>query len=142
MKNRLHRFLLTILLGCGTSAHAEQVIHVGAYDVHYVVLGTTFLSAEVARRYGIERAADLAFVNISVLRNGKSVATKIRGQARDLLEHAVELPFREIKEFASVYYIASLKFKDQEHWRFALQITPVGEADPLEVSFQQQLYVE
>ena len=137
---------LALTLVCGgvfcVPAQAEQVVHVGVYDVHYVVLGTMFLSADVARQYGIARAKNIALINISVLRNGRAVAAKIQGRARDLLERRIELPFREIKERTSVYYIASLQFREQEHWRFELRVTPAGESEPLDVRFEQQIYVE
>ena len=146
MKIFAARLFLAMTLVCGgvcwVPAHAEQVVHVGTYDVHYVVLGTTFLSADVARQYGISRAKNIALINISVLRNGQAVAAKIQGQARDLLDRRVELPFREIKERTSVYYIAALKFSEQEHWRFELRVIPAGENEPFDVRFEQQIYVE
>lgn len=134
--------LLAFALLLGTRAEAEQVLHLGAYDVHYVVLGTTFLNPDVAKQYGIERGKDLAFVNISVLRNGQPIAAQIQGRARDLLDRRVDLRFREIKERTSVYYIAVLHFSDQEHWHFELKVTPVGMTTPLDVKFAQRLYAE
>ena len=142
MKSPVGLALLALTLICCTPARAEQVVHVGAYDVHYVVIGTTFLSAAVARQYDIAHASDLALVNISVLLHGQPVAARIQGRARDLLDRSVDLPFREIKERTSVYYIASLRFSEQEHWRFELKVTPVGATDALDVRFEQKIYVE
>ena len=142
MKTLASLMLLAATLLAGTPVRAEQVVRVGGYDVHYVVIGTTFLAPDIAQRYGIERAKDRAFINITVLRNGVSVAAHIEGIARDLLERRIALPFREVKERNSVYYIASLQFSDQEHWRFELKVTPAGSKEPMAVKFAQQIYVE
>ncbi|MEC8230923.1 MAG: DUF4426 domain-containing protein, partial [Pseudomonadota bacterium] len=46
---------------------AEQKETLGEWDVHYIVVGTPFLTPEVASSYGIVRSKFNALVNISVL---------------------------------------------------------------------------
>ncbi len=123
-------------------ARAEQFVSVGAYQVHYVVVGTTFLSPEVARRYGLDRNSDVAMINVSVLRAGKPVPARVSGVARDLLSREQVLRFREIREAPAVYYLSTLRFEDQEHWRFVLDVQPQGEPAPLRVRFEQRIYEE
>jgi hypothetical protein len=148
MHARLHarlRVAMFALFALGMAAlpvRAEQFISVGAYKVHYVVVGTTFLSPEVARRYGLDRNRDVAMINISVLRAGKPVPARVTGVARDLLSREQPLRFREIREQPAVYYLATMRFEDQEHWRFLLDVQPQGEPAPLRVRFEQRLYEE
>ena len=141
---RLRIAVLTlIMLGVAAlPARAEQYVSVGAYQVHYIVVGTTFLSPEVARRYGLDRNRDVAMINISVLRAGKPVPARVTGVARDLLSREQALRFREIRELPAVYYLATMRFEDQEHWRFLLDVQPQGEPAPLRVRFEQRMYVE
>ena len=133
---------LLVLLGYGAGAHAEQFVSVGAYQVHYVVIGSTFLTPEIARRHQLERNRDVAMINISVLRSGKPVAARITGVARDLLSRELTLRFREVREPPAIYYLSQLRFSEQEHWRFSLKVQPIGEPAPLTVQFEQRIYRE
>ena len=143
---QLHRItawlMLLALCATATIAQAEQYVSVGAYRVHYVVIGSTFLTPEIARRYRLERNREVAMVNISVLRDGKPVAARITGFARDLLSREIALSFREVREPPAVYYLSQLRFSEQEHWRFRLKVQPVGEPEPLAVQFEQRIFVE
>ncbi len=134
--------LLLALCATATAVRAEQYVSVGAYQVHYVVIGSTFLTPEIARRYRLERNREVAMVNISVLRDGKSVAARISGVARDLLSRETALGFREVREPPAIYYLSQLRFSEQEHWRFRLNVQPVGEPQPMAVQFEQRIYVE
>ena len=140
--NRIAAWLLLLALCVATSARAEQYVSVGAYQVHYVVIGSTFLTPEIARRYHLERNREVAMLNISVLRDGKPVAARITGVARDLLSREIALTFREVREPPAIYYLSQLRFTEQEHWRFRLNVQPVGEPEPLAVQFEQRIYVE
>jgi hypothetical protein len=135
-------FALLCALACAQLARAEQFVSVGAYQVHYIVVGSTFLTPEIARKYGLERNRDVAMINISVLKGGKPVPARITGVARDLLSRETVLPFREVRELPAIYYLSSLRFEEQEHWRFVLSVQPQGEPAPLQVRFEQRLYPE
>ncbi len=125
-----------------TPASAEQMQRLGRYEVHYVVVNTTFLQPDVAARLGITRAPTTALVNISVLDDdGKTpVAATISGTARNLLGTTRQLEFRQVREGPAIYSIATLRFSEQEHWRFAIELAlPDGHSERL--SFQQQLFL-
>ena len=142
LQRQVAAFAMILLCVATLPSRAEQYVSVGAYQVHYIVVGTTFLSPEVARRYGLDRNRDVAMINISVLRAGKPVPARVTGVARDLLSREQALRFREIRELPAVYYLATMRFEDQEHWRFLLDVQPQGEPAPLRVRFEQRMYVE
>ena len=142
LQRQVAAFAMILLCVAALPSRAEQYVSVGAYQVHYIVVGTTFLSPEVARRYGLDRNRDVAMINISVLRAGKPVPARVTGVARDLLSREQALRFREIRELPAVYYLATMRFEDQEHWRFLLDVQPQGEPAPLRVRFEQRMYVE
>jgi hypothetical protein len=146
--NRLRR--RTTLLLClaaaltgtltGTTAHAEQFERLGNWDVHYVVIRTSFLKPEIAARHGIVRGPDRALLNISVIGDdGKPVVATLSGRVRNLLEQDTPLEFQEVREGEAVYYLSQVKHTDREILRFYVDIRPPdGTVQRLE--FQQQMY--
>jgi hypothetical protein len=129
---------LLLLLCCG-AALAAQFAKFGDTEVHYVVVSTMFITEEIAARYGLERAPDRAFVNLSVLKAGAPVQAKVTGTVKDLLGHATSLAFREVTEPPAIYYLAPLEFDDEDTLRFAVDVTVTGEQTH-RVEFQETLY--
>ncbi len=123
--------------------HAEQYKRLGAWDVHYVLLPTTFLKPEIASSYGVRRAGDLALLNISVLSpdGGAPAPAAVEGSVTNLLGQRQRLSFREVREDAAIYYLATIRHTDREVLRFEVLITPPDEIQQT-LRFQQQVYVE
>ncbi len=123
-------------------AHAEQMQEFDAWQVHYVVIPTTFLLPEVAEQYNITRGKDRALINVSLIHNtdGPSTATA-SGEVINLLSQRQQLEFREVREGDAIYYLADLKHTDRDLLRFELQVsTPEGRMLP--VKFQQKMYAD
>lgn len=123
-------------------AHAEQMQEFGTWQVHYVVIPTTFLLPEVAEQYNITRGKDRALINVSLIHNtdGPSTATA-SGEVINLLSQRQQLEFREVREGDAIYYLADLKHTDRDLLRFELQVkTPQGRM--LQVKFQQKMYAD
>jgi len=138
----MKRLLALCVLLLAADAGAEQMKRLGDWDVHYILLPTTFLNPEIARRYGITRGADLALLNISVL-SSEDTPTRvgIEGTVTNLLGQQQPLSFSETREDYAVYYLATIRYTDREVLRFAIDITPPdGTSQRLE--FQQQMYIE
>lgn len=129
-----------LLLGMLSGAHAEQFKRLGNWDVHYVVVRTSFLKPEIAARNEIIRGPDRALLNVSVIgQDGKPVTAKLSGRMRNLLEQDMPLEFREVREGDAVYYLAQFRHTDREILRFYVDITPPdGTTQRLE--FKQQMY--
>jgi hypothetical protein len=132
--------LAGLLLGASHSAWAEQFKRLGAWDVHYVVIRTSFLKPEIAARNDIVRGPDRALLNISVIGDdGKPVVATLSGRVRNLLEQETPLEFREVREGEAVYYLAQIRHTDRETLRFYIDIQPPdGTTQRLE--FLQQTY--
>ncbi|GGD49492.1 DUF4426 domain-containing protein [Lacimicrobium alkaliphilum] len=137
---------LTALLFCGlllpVVSHAEQKKTLGNWDVHYMVLTSTFLTPEVARSYGIQRSKYNALINVSVLDKETSETENllVTGNATNLIGTRKKLEFREVIEGDSIYYIATLSFRDQEQYRFEIDLNQGTERQTLK--FSQKLYSE
>ena len=133
--------LLTLLLTAPV-ALAEQKQTLGKWDVHYIVVNTTFFTPETAQNYGIVRSKYNALVNISVLDSttGEAQVVSVKGQARNLLGNSKTLNFKRVKEGEAIYYLAPLSFNDRETFRLNVDIQRGNEVQTLK--FQQEMFVE
>jgi len=146
MMKLIMKFSAAILLGAliSTSAFAENMKKMGNMNIHYIALGATFFTPEVARAYGIERSKYNGLVNISVLDNSKegtpAKVVKITGTARNLLGQKKELDFQEVKEGDAIYYLAQVAYRNDETISFDLIISDGNESHNLK--FKQKFYVD
>ena len=123
-------------------AAAEQKKQLGDWDVHYIVVNTTFFTPEVARSYGIVRSKYNALVNISVLDKATQEAqvVSVRGTATNLLGTKKSLTFKRVQEEDAIYYLAPLSFNDRETFRFNIEVQRGNDTQTLK--FQQEMFVE
>lgn len=115
-------FAIAALLVAGTLG-AAQFKTVGDVEVHYVVVNTLYLEADVAARYGIVRGRDRAILNVSVVgSDGRPRDADVSGRVRNLLGHESSLEFARFEEGDAIYFIAPLKITDQDVLRFDVAI--------------------
>lgn len=141
--------LLTLLIGALMTpllTAADRMQTFGQWDVHYMVLPTTMLSADVASAYGIQRANNRAFANIAVMDNeAESLAgmpSDITGEYTNLVGQSRELTFQQVVEGDAVYYIAEFRFPHRERLRFDIQFQPQGDPRGYTLTFEQSIYQE
>lgn len=126
-------------------AGAQQSQRFGPYELHYSVVNTTFLAPEVAAAYGLTRADDRAILNLAVrehLEGGTTVArpADLSGKTWDLLQATQALDFIEVRENPAIYYIAELKFLNEEWRHFEVEFRPEGSADNYTFKLRHQMY--
>ncbi|MCU7555497.1 DUF4426 domain-containing protein [Alteromonas sp. ASW11-19] len=134
--------LLALTLAGITQASAEQKATLGDWDVHYMVVNTSFLTPEVASRYGLVRSKYNALVNISVLDTETQKAQRlgVSGEAKNLLGTTRKLSFKKVEDGDAIYYLAVLPFRDQETFRFNIDLQLGNEQQTLK--FRQKLYTD
>ncbi|WDE08161.1 DUF4426 domain-containing protein [Thalassomonas viridans] len=117
---------------------------VGNLNVHYMAIGATFLTPEIAKAYGIERSRYNGLVNISVLDNSQTSnpakTVVMSGKARNDLGQIKSLEFQEVKEGAAIYYLAQIKYSNEETIHFDIDIIDGTEKHKLK--FSQKFYVD
>ena len=64
------------------------------------------------------------------------------GTRTNIIGQLLPLEFVQIKEQNAIYYIAQLRFTEEEMWRFELQIQPDLNADAIPLKFSQTFYLE
>ena len=114
----------------------------GNWDVHYIAFPSTFLTADVASEYGIDRSKYLGIINISVLDSDtlKAQSVKMTVTARNLLGNIRELDVREIREQDAIYYIAEVPHRNEETYRITATLSSGNQTQ--ELKFQQKFYVD
>ncbi len=136
--------LCAFLLATSVSSFsfAEQKVTAGNYEIHYIVIPTTFLRPSIAHQYGLPRGKNKALVNVSVLTTqGRAVDADIRGKTHNLLEQSQSLTFTKVEEGQAIYYLALFVHADEEHHRIELDITLPGNTRK-KISFMQKMYWE
>jgi len=136
--------LLFLALMSAPLANAQNMKTLGSMDVHYMAIGATFLTPQVAKAYGIKRSKYNALINISVLDNTQKTkpakAVSISGTALNLTGQYKRLEFEEVREGKAIYYLAQLNYRDKEKVKFELTITDGKESHDL--MFEQTFYVD
>jgi hypothetical protein len=133
-------FVFTLSFWVSQNALAEQKQSLGDWDVHYMVLNSTFIQPSIARQYGLTRSDTLALVNISVLENRNQIVQQVsmQGTAKDLLGKVRQLDFKMIQEGDAVYYLAQFPFRNKDFYRFEIKIRQQNQMQTLR--FQQEMY--
>ena len=136
---------LTLLLA-SLAAEAQQLVRDGAYVVHYAAFNSTDLSAEIAQRYGIRRAAGRGLLIINAqredanTRKSSAVTATAQGNVRTLLGDTRPLTVRRVSADGSEDLLAEFSYTPLEFLRFELQVQPQGAPRPLTINFQQQFF--
>ncbi|MEQ8691280.1 MAG: DUF4426 domain-containing protein [Pseudomonadales bacterium] len=139
------QILTTICMLCMTlllaaPAWAEQKQSIRDYEIHYIVVPTTFLRAGIATQYNLVRGRDRSLINISVLNKaGEATRAKLSGHTRNLLEQRQPLKFDEVREGDAIYYLAVLRHADEEHHRISIDIE-FADGSTHTLQWQQKLY--
>lgn len=133
-----------LLASLALTSHAEQAIYSQKYDIHYNAFNTMMVTPTVAQSYGFTRARNRALLNISVLDTStkKSIAAMVTGTRTNIVGQLLPLEFVKVKEQNAIYYIAQLRFTEEEMWRFEIQIQPDLNAEAIPLKFSQTFYLE
>lgn len=146
MKNSIMKLLLAITISvfAMSYASAENMKKLGSMNVHYMAIGSTFFTPEIAKVYGITRSRYNGLINISVLDNTKAgtpaKTVSIIGKAKNNLGQFKTIEFNEVKEGDAIYYLAQIKYRNEETMHFTLIINDGKEQQTL--NFTQKFYVD
>ena len=146
MKNSIIKLLiaLSVSLFLINNASAENMKKLGTMNVHYMAIGSTFFTPEIAKSYGITRSRFNGLINISVLDNSQkgtpAKTVSITGKGKNNLGQFKDLEFTEVKESSSIYYLAQVKYNNEETIHFTIMINDGKEKQQLK--FSQKFYVD
>lgn len=148
MIGRIVRVLLALttlsLLSAGV--RAEQFKEFGDYIVHYNTINTSFLSADVARKYNIQRSNRRAMLNIAVQKKadgstGEPIRAALQVRATNLSGQLRQVPMRAVEDGDAVYYIGELSIENEEVLNFQVEVRPEGASRAFDLQFREQFFV-
>lgn len=144
MKTCASTVLSLALMILSFNSNAEQMKKLGDWDVHYIALGSTFITPEIAKIYGIERSKYKGLINISVLdgrqKSKPAVQVTMSGSAKNLIGQKQTLEFKEIIEGDAIYYIAQLDYINEEIYNIEIKLNADRKSQKLR--FTQKFFVE
>lgn len=140
--------ILVTLTGLAFDAHARDAdprdtsYELTNHWVYYNVFNSTMILPEVARAHNLLRGKDRVYVNIAVVRKsgGNAIPAHISGSYRNLLQQRFELEFIEIKEATATYYLAPIRFNNEEIVHIDITASPDGEAETANFTITRKLY--
>lgn len=137
-------FLLGVLLA-GPALATDEVFTSGPFEVRVTPFPSTFLTPELAKKYGLPRSETQAVLNLSVYDTRieaavKTVPAQLTGQHRNLIGQAFGLEFQTIDEGEAIYYVAPFRISDEEIMTFEIEALPEGARFPVNVRFNQKFY--
>jgi len=148
MKYLISSLFAAALLMQASHCLAQQSETFGRYAVHYNVINTNLLPAQVAKGYGIQRSSSRALVNITVVDtekgdSGTPLHAKVNTSATNLTGQRREVEMREIVDpDGAIYYIGELPVNNLETCDFKVKVKIESELKPFELTFRQQFFTE
>lgn len=120
-----------LLLTTPFAAQAEKSKDVGDFVIHYNALTTDFLTAQIAKLYGIKRSKNRGFLNVTVLKKHMGTASlpvkaSVEATFINLNNQISTLAPREITNGGAIYYIAEFPISDKDSLDFQIEVTPEG----------------
>lgn len=135
-------FLCMIL--CSASVNAEQKEVFGDADIHFIVLSSMDLDADIAAKYGLSRGSSKGFINISAISNESPhtpFSIKVVAEVTNLLGQVETVSLREIRESIARYSVGSFSFSPEETIRFRFEVT-FEDGRVYQFRHAQKMYVE
>ena len=138
------KYLLTLLISLWAfQSQAQQSERFDQFELHYSIVYTTFLTAEIAAKFGIPRGKDKAMLTLSV-RDAEAGdiegrPMEIEGRTWDLITGG-NMKVKEVKEGRATYYLVPFEFLDREYRFFEFTFTPEGADKAYNYKFQTQLW--
>ena len=132
---------LVLAIVLSTNASAERKVSLGEYEIHYNAVYSMDMLPETARAVQLPRGRHFAWILVSV-RKGSGVeavgvSAQLSGTAINLLGQKRDLTFKPIKEANAQYYMAAVRFDDEDVLRYVVDVRPDGSERVETIQFQQ-----
>ncbi|MGS2717921.1 DUF4426 domain-containing protein [Eionea flava] len=137
-------FAITLLLAAQFASAQKNISYeLDDHIIYYNVFNSALISADIAKEYNLVRAKNRAYINVAVVKKsgGYGVAPrKLSGIHRNLLQQRFELEFIEIKEATATYYLAPIRFNNEEIIHIDITVQPDHQSKESTFSLTKKLY--
>lgn len=140
---------VSMMMSPGASADAGAAVHVlqaGRYTLRASAMPSARLAASTARDHGIERAPELAVLNVVVLERRDdgakvTVPALVNARKENLLGQSEAEPMFEVKENGRISDVGEFGFAPLRKLHFVLEVLPAGSDDGLRTDFEDRLVI-
>lgn len=123
-------------------AQENTSYEIDEHIVYYNVFNSTIIPADVAKTYNLVRGKDRVYVNIALVKKtgGNGIAANISGAHRNLMQQKTPLEFIEIKEATATYYLAPIRFNNEEILHIDITASNLEKTDKATFTITKKLY--
>ena len=125
----MKHLLAVLVLLWATAVNAQQSERFDEFELHYSIVYSTFLTADIAAQFDIPRGKDKAMLTLSVrdadAGDIEGRPMEISGRTWDLIPGS-DMKIKEVREGRATYYLVPLEFLDREYRVFEFDFTPQG----------------
>jgi hypothetical protein len=134
-----------ILLSWQSLSYAQENIshELKDHTVYYNVFNSSLITPDIAKQYNLVRAKNQVYLNVAIVKKsgGYGVAPrKISGVHRNLLQQRFPLKFTEIKEATATYYLAPIRFNNEEIMHIDITVQPDYKSQESTFTITKKLY--
>ena len=110
--------------------------------VYHNVFNSTLITPDIAKNYHLVRAKDRVYLNIAVVKKtgGYGIPTNIKGTYRNLMQQQQVLDFVEINEATATYYLAPIRFDNEEILHIDVDVSLKDSSDSARFTITKKLY--
>lgn len=132
--------LATLTSGpAGAQAHEARA---GDYTVRASTVRSDMLAPETARRHGIEASSTRGVLNVTVMKDGKTVPAAIEAVAHNLTGRPRPVAMAQTTANGYVSYTGAYEFVHGEVLDFRIRAQPQGGAPALKLEFRDRMWGE
>lgn len=123
------------------SARPERQETFGNLIIHYNAFGSGILQPSIAQQAGLIRSKGQGVINITAIKDGKTVPASVSGTIKDLTGREKPLTFKPISENSAVNYIAQFAVEPDTSATYIFTINvKTGDDDAHTLSFNQEIF--
>lgn len=134
--------LFSTVLSTHSHAQKNTSYELNNHIIYYNVFNSTMIPADIAKIHNLVRAKDQAYVNVALVKKtgGNGIPAIISGQHRNLMQQKFELEFIEIKEPTATYYLAPIRFINEEILHIDITVKSLDKTDAGSLTITKKLY--
>lgn len=134
--------MFTVLLPLPAYAQENTSLELKEHIVYYNVFNSTLIEPDIAQAYNLIRAKDRAYLNVALVKKtgGNGIPAKFIADIRNLMQQKKRLEFIEIKEATATYYLAPIRFNNEEILHIDVTAQTLDGSDSGEFTITKKLY--
>lgn len=134
--------LLSSMLSINSHAQQNTSYELDNHIIYYNVFNSTMIPPDIARVHNLVRAKDQVYVNVALVKKtgGNGIPAIISGYHRNLMQQKFELEFIEIKEPTATYYLAPIRFINEEILHIDIVVESLDKTDAGALTITKKLY--